>query len=132
MNKECIARFNKEKLGLYEIALSKYNDLYDKYDLYIEKELDYNFYRLISRDDLDKTEFWNIYDELKTQAELMEYVLKKNGIIDNESLTNKNDKKCDYHKVDKCPLATNINKYRAREYEDIMNQHLKDWHKEGK
>ena len=132
MKQKCINRFKKELLDLYKIALRKYDDLYDRYDIYIIEEDNSEYCSLMARDRSDKTLFWDIYNELKVQTKLIEYVLKKNGIIDNESLTNKNDKKCDYHKVDKCPLATNISKYRAREYEDIMNQHLKDWYKEVK
>lgn len=79
---KCINRFDEERLGLYKIALRRYDELYHRYDIYItEDKEDKDLYCLMSRDRSDKGDFWNIYKELKTQAELMEYVLKKNGVI---------------------------------------------------
>lgn len=79
---KCINKFDNDRLGLYKIALRKYDELYCKYDIYIIKDKDdEELYCLMSRDRSDKTLFWNIYKELKTQAALMEYVLKKNGVI---------------------------------------------------
>ncbi|HGD0580537.1 TPA: hypothetical protein ACH354_002199 [Clostridium perfringens] len=78
MEQKCINRFKKELLGLYKIALRKYNDLYD---IYILEEDNSEYCSLMTRDKSDKSLFWNIYAELKTQAELIEYVLKKNDVI---------------------------------------------------
>lgn len=76
----CIDKFNKEKLGLYKIALDRYNELHQRYDIHIVKdENDEESYKLIS--DNQASLFCDIYEELKTQATLIEYVLKKNGVI---------------------------------------------------
>lgn len=76
-----LTKISEKDLPLYELAIRKYQDTYINFDLYLEKDSEEGVYKLIASKEKDRTDFFNIYRDLSTQAKLIEIVLKRNGLI---------------------------------------------------